>query len=174
MDKILAALGIIGIALGGLFFSRSAKGETVNQSATAGVDNPAGSSTVGTRNNNPFNIEFRPSIDWRGQLGTDGRFAVFDTSLNGLRAGMINIHTKFVRDGANSVRRLIPILSPSFENPTEAFIQFVSRTIAVAPDAPLVFQRDIIKLSKAIVTFENGFQPYPDALYIEALRESGR
>lgn len=172
MDKFLAALGILGVILGSLFLSRSAKGATVEQSATAGVTNPSGSSTVGTRNNNPFNIEYRPSINWVGQLGTDGRFAVFDTAQNGLRAGMINIHTKFKRDGANTIRRLIPILSPSFENPTEAFIQFVSRTIAVAPDAPMVFERDIIKLSKAIVTFENGFNPYPDTLYLAALQDT--
>lgn len=172
MEKLLALLAIIGVAAGALFIPRIARGDT---SVTDEVTPPAGGiSPRGIENNNPMNLEFRTSIQWRGQIGSDGRFAVFDTPLNGLRAGMINIHTKMVRDGLTSVRRIISRLSPAFENPTENFINFVSQRMGVGTDQPLTFANHIIPMSKAIVTFENGQNPYPDSLYREALRETGR
>lgn len=42
----------------------------------------------GIRNNNPGNIDFNSRNNWQGQLGveTGGRFAIFDTPENGIRA----------------------------------------------------------------------------------------
>ena len=132
-----------------------------------------GTSPLGLRNNNPFNLEFR-SIGWRGEVGSDGRFSIFDTAQNGIRAGMINIHTKMTRDGLNTVRKIITRLSPSFENPTEAFIQFVSGRISVAPDQPITFVPTIIPMSAAIIQFENGQQPFTIDELQAALQETGR
>ena len=173
MDKILAFLAFAGVAIGALFIPRIAKGATVSVPENPDAQ-PLGTSPKGIRNNNPMNLEFRSSIQWRGQLGTDGRFAVFDTPVNGIRAGMINIHTKMVRDGLNSVRKILNRLSPSFENPTESFITFVSRRMGVGADQPLTFAQHILPMSKAIVFFENGEDPYTDDQYREALRETGR
>lgn len=173
MGRLLAILGAAVLFIGGLFASRTA-------SATPQVidpDKPEFDPPSGTRgivNNNPMNIEFRTSIQWRGQLGTDGRFAVFDTAINGIRAGMINVHTKMTRDGLNSVRKIINRLSPSFENPTESFITFVSGRMGVSPDQPLVFKQHIIPMSRAIVTFENGRDPYSLITYATALAATGR
>ena len=170
MDKILIAIAVAAVGIGALFFPRTARGTTVtNENGNDSIPVPAGSSPKGIRNNNPFNIEYRSNIDWIGQLGTDGRFAVFDNAENGIRAGMINIRTKFRRDGANTVRSLLNILSPAFENPTESFVFFVSQRLGVAPEQPLDYDKEIIELSKAIVTFENGENPYPDSLYRSAL-----
>lgn len=180
MDKILAFFALAAIGIGALFLPRIARG-SVNTGDGGGEPftpdpeaEPLGTSPKGIRNNNPMNLEFRTSIQWRGQLGTDGRFAVFDTALNGIRAGMINIHTKFHRDGIRTVRRLINTLSPSFENPTENFVQFVSNRLGVSPEQPLDWRQVIIPLSKAIVFFENGEDPYPDSLYRQALQETGK
>lgn len=173
MDKVIASLIAAGIVAAGLLFSRTARADqTVNPLQTDFVP-PSGS--TGIRNNNPFNLEFR-NIGWRGEVGSDGRFSIFDSALNGIRAGMINVHTKFNRDGANTVRKLLNILSPDFENPTENFIQFVSSRLGVSPDQPLDWQQRIIQLSKAIVTFETG-EPngnYPDSLFNQALQETGK
>ena len=65
-------------------------------------------------------------------------------------------------------------LSPSFENPTEAFIQFVAGRLSVAADQPITFQPYIIRMSKAIIQFENGQQPFSDSELQEALQETGR
>lgn len=183
MDKILAGIAVLGVALGAFFLSRNARASTVSAPTepanigpgVGGIEPvPLGSSGRGIRNNNPFNIEFRTSIQWRGQVGTDGRFTIFDTPLNGLRAGMINIHTKFTRDGINTVRGLLTVLSPAHENPLEAYVTYVSNRLSVAPEQPLDWRAVILPLSKAIVFFENGQNPYPDSLYQQALQETGK
>lgn len=172
MARILTALFAVALAIGGLFASRSASAAQSIDPESA--DFVPASGSRGIANKNPMNLEFRTSIQWRGQLGTDGRFVVFDTALNGIRAGMINIHTKMNRDGLTSVRRIIERLSPSFENPTEAFITFVAQKMGVSPDQPLVFTQHIVAMSKAIVRFETGQDPYPDSLFRQALAETGR
>ena len=179
MDKIIASLIAAALVAGAFLFSRTARVTLrVNTQSTA-PDEPdfvPPSGIKGLDNNNPFNLEFRTSIQWRGQIGTDGRFVVFNTALNGLRAGMINVHTKFTRDGIKTIRGLINVLSPAFENPTENFIAFVSGRLSVSPEQPLEFIQVIIPLSKAIVTFETGVPDggFSDSLYREALRETGR
>lgn len=179
MAKILALLAGIAVSLGAIFAFRKS-GATVVEGANIGPGIggigpvPIGSSPSGLRNNNPFNLIFVASIPWRGQTGSAGRFAVFDTSLNGIRAGMINIHTKMNRDNLKTVRKIITVLSPPIENPTEAFIQFVATRMGVSSDQPLIFSQHIIQLSKAIIQFENGQQPFTDMELQNALRESGK
>lgn len=181
MDKIIAVLAIVGIALGALLIPRTARGATVNENATP--DDPDFQSPSGARgiiNNNPFNIKFVASIPWRGQIGTDGTFAVFDTPLNGIRAGMVNIHTQVNRNGFSTIRKLIGRLSPEFENPTENFVAFVSNRLGISPEQQINWQREIIPLSKAIIQFENTqrnipwVDPYSDELYSRAKQETGK
>lgn len=172
MGRIFALLAAGFVALGAFFASRTAS--TTQPVKPAAPDTPPSGGARGIRNKNPMNLEFRTSIQWVGQLGTDGRFAVFDTALNGIRAGMINIHTKMTRDGLTSVRRIITRLSPAFENPTENFIVFVAREMGVSPDQPLVFTQHIVPMSKAIIRFETGEDPYPDSLLRQALSITGR
>jgi len=42
----------------------------------------------GIRNQNPGNIDYNSRNDWQGQIGKEpgGRFAIFDTPENGIRA----------------------------------------------------------------------------------------
>lgn len=173
VDKIIAALVVLSAAIGALLLSRSARAADQSLDPAAPDFVPASASATGLRNKNPFNLEFR-DIGWRGEIGTDGRFSIFNTNENGIRAGMINIHTKITRDGLQTVRKLITRLSPSFENPTEAFISFVSRQVGVAPDQTLDFRTHIISLSKAIIQFENGEQPFSNEELHTALEETGK
>lgn len=178
MDKIFIGLTAAALLLGALFIPRIARGAAVSNTNQPGLNDvnevpPQGSSPLGLRNNNPFNLEHR-NIGWIGEIGTDGRFSIFDTAENGIRAGMINVHTKMTRDGANTVRKLLTLLSPAFENPLENFIQFVSRRLNVAPDQPIQFHSSIRELSKAIIQFENGQQPFSDAEIEAALQRTGR
>mgnify|MGYP000745777313 CR=1 FL=1 len=174
MDNILFGMGALAVALGLLFIPRTARGEVeVIRMSDLPLEPPVGSSPLGLRNNNPFNLEFR-NIGWIGEVGTDGRFSVFDTAENGIRAGMINIHTKMNRDGANTVRKLLTLLSPAFENPLEAIIQFTASKLNVAPDQPIQFGIRIIQLSQAIIQFENGQQPFTFDELESALARTGR
>jgi len=180
-NRIFAAITTFFAAIGALLFARSARGsETVGTApgTPTGDDDTVvlvvqGTSPLGLRNNNPFNLEFR-NIGWVGEVGTDGRFSIFDNAENGIRAGMINVHTKMTRDGANTVRRLLSILSPAFENPLESFITFVSRRLGVAPDQPINFPQHILQLSQAIIQFENGTQPFSIEELQRALSRTGR
>ena len=174
MDKIIASLVAAALIAGAFLFSRTASATQSVDPTQEDFEPPSG--IRGLDNNNPMNLKFRSDIQWRGQIGTDGTFVVFNTALNGLRAGMINIHTKFTRDGVKTVRGLINVLSPAFENPTEAFVSFVSGRLGVSPEQPLEFGQVIIPLSQAIVTFETGVTNggFPDSLYKDALRESGK
>ena len=168
---------IIGLAsfllvVGVLFLPRASRAQIMNEPQKQ-LPAPKGSSPLGLRNNNPFNLEYR-NIGWVGEIGTDGRFSIFDTAENGIRAGMINVHTKMTRDQANTIRKLLTRLSPAFENPLDAFIGFVSRELGIGPDAPLDFKEHIIKLSKAIIRFENGQQPFSDNQLTRAYNRTGR
>ncbi len=183
---IAGAIGSVA-ALGALLFSRGARADdlvSVTADDQPGLNGaelsppvPEGSSPFGLRNNNPFNLKYF-AIGWKGETGfvesPAGRFSVFDTAENGIRAGMINIHTKMTRDGANTVRKLLTLLSPAFENPLEAFITWTAQRIGVAPDQPLEFRQHILQLSKAIIRFENGEQPFTDAQLQAALLRTGR
>ncbi len=193
MDKILVGLVALALGLGTLFAARTARGDTIvggltrNKLATnqpgqddtktsesvPADDAPQGSSPLGLRNNNPFNLEYH-NIGWQGETGSDGRFSIFDTSANGIRAGMINIHTKMTRDGLNTVRKLITRLSPAFENPTEDYVQYVSRRLGVAAEQPIYFSSSIVPLSKAIIQFENGSQPFTDVELAWSLAQTGK
>ncbi len=177
---IFASFAAFFAGLGALLFSGSARAtsgaaDTVRPAPITEVEErfPRGSSPLGLGNNNPFNLEYR-SIGWIGEIGTDGRFSVFNTAENGIRAGMINVHTKMTRDGANTVRKLLTLLSPAFENPLESFVTFVAHRLAVAPDQPLNYAQHIIGLSKAIIQFENGQQPFSDDELHDALLRTGR
>jgi len=178
MDKILLAVGGLALAIGILFLPRTASASegrrgSVEVTHIGDRNVTTGTSPKGLRNNNPFNLEYR-NIGWVGEIGTDGRFSIFDTAHNGLRAGMINIDTKMTRDGKVTVRQLISTLSPSHENPTEAFIQFVSTRMKVSPDQPLTFGVHIIRLSQEIIRFENGEQPFTFDELEAALQATGR
>lgn len=190
MDKILLAVGALALGIGLLFTTRTARGDEImgslsrdnfarNRPGRSDIEEAPieqGASPSGLRINNPFNLKYF-SIGWRGETGQGGKdnlFSVFDTPENGIRAGMINIHTKMTRDGDNTVRKLITRLSPAFENPTEGFISFVAGRLAVAPDQPITWRPNIFALSKAIIHFENGKQPYSDDQLNEAIAATGR
>ena len=193
MDKILLVFGALALAVGALLLPRRASGATqcTDDDPLCNIDVELGegssgpfldsgdsfvtpsTSPFGIRNNNPFNLRFR-DIGWRGEIGNNNGFSVFDTAENGIRAGMINIHTKMTRDGANTVRKLISILSPPNENPTDIFIQTVANRMSVSPDQTLSFPVHITRLSQEIIRFENGQQPYSFEQLENALRETGR
>lgn len=131
--------------------------------------------TRGERNNNPGNLEYVESIKWNGQTGSDGRYAVFDTAINGIRAMMIDIHTGFYRDNENTVRKVIREWAPFVDgNPEEAYTQFVAARMGVGPDTVLNWHTQIIPLTRAIVEFENGRDSYDLRTYEAAKVATGR
>lgn len=127
----------------------------------------------GIRNNNPGNIEFRPENPWRGQTGSDGRFARFATPEAGIRALAIDLGSKSQR-GLNSVQSILTAYAPPSENNTAAYVQAVARQLGVAPTARIDLNNHEIRarLMQAIIGHENGMQPYSPTVIWRIAREA--
>ena len=117
---------------------------------------------MGIRNNNAFNL-IASTIDWDGQTGTDGRFCVFDTMINSIRAGVINTCNHVLRDG------LTPDLdsligdpdhgqAPPNENDTDSYIGIMCKLMGIT-DTATIDIRDAATMqsyTRGIVTVEQG------------------
>lgn len=124
----------------------------------------------GIRNNNPGNLVYNPKIKWKGQTGTDGRFAVFSNPHDGIRAMTIDITGDIFKDGLGTLSKLIEVYAPRFENKTGNYISFVSKRVGLAPDASIT-RTHIPAIVAAMIQMENGTNPYPPALLNAAVAE---
>ena len=119
----------------------------------------------GYRNNNPLNIR-RGANAWLGlkPTQTDGEFCQFRSMVYGFRAAFVLLRTYGRRYGCNTLHGIISRFAPARENDTEAYIRFVSKRVGVAPDF-LIAGNDkdlMIRIVKAMATFENGSAPRHD------------
>lgn len=119
----------------------------------------------GIRNRNPGNIEYRDANQWLGQVGTDGRFAVFSDHHYGLRAMARILHNDLAA-GKATIAELVNEWAPPIENDTGAYIAHVASFTGIDPDVPLR-RSQVPVVMAAMVKHENGYQPYPMAV-IEA------
>jgi hypothetical protein len=87
------------------------------------------------RNNNPGNLEFGPYAKSKGAIGTDGRFAVFATLEDGLKAKRdLVFGPRYIN---LSIADAINKYAPPSENATNAYIQSVVKATGVNPETPL-------------------------------------
>jgi hypothetical protein len=117
----------------------------------------------GIRNNNPGNIKMTGST-WGGEIpeaqNTDGTFEQFTTFEYGVRA-MIKLVTNHIKNGYNTIEKLLHKYAPSSENPTSNYISFVVKETGYPKDAGLLLTKATLKkLVQAMAKFENG-QSYP-------------
>lgn len=128
----------------------------------------------GIRNNNPGNIDYNPLNKWKGlnpkTKELDSRFCVFISPEYGLRALMILLRNYDNKYGLNSVRQIINRWAPTHENNTSAYMEHVAKMMGVKVNECLNLKNreTLISLAKAIVTHENGVQPYSDDKYQSA------
>lgn len=115
----------------------------------------------GLRNNNPGNLKFVASNDWKGKLSkdqnTDGVFEQFAEFRYGV-AAMIKLLTRYITTGrATTIRRIITLYAPTSENNTGQYIQTVSARLGISPDSPLtVNEKNLKALAKVIARVETG------------------
>lgn len=162
---IVAGIGLLILAI--LIFLRHKKtsAEEIAQAAqledSGRVSNKPfvpGSGSRSTRNNNPFNLRIS-SAPWNGKvpknLNTDGSFEQFYELKYGVRAGLKNMINKVNRNGLNTIRKLIPVLTPPNENNTAKYILDASKMTGIQPDQQLVMDRPTaISLGLAIARLE--------------------
>jgi hypothetical protein len=118
----------------------------------------------GIRNNNPGNIRWIPNerARWRGMIGQEGNYGIFDTPANGIRAIGGELRAS-IRKGQTTVREIINEWAPPFENNTDAYVRAVARALGVQPDQSFNVASRIPDLAIAIIRHENGQQPYNPA-----------
>jgi hypothetical protein len=96
--------------------------------------------------NNPGCMR-RTTVMWRGQVASDGAFAVFENIGYGLRATFKNIINKPA--SINTITALITLLSPPSENNTAQYINFVAQETGIGVNE--IFTRDKATLKKLVL-----------------------
>lgn len=109
---------------------------------------------IGLRNNNPGNL--RPGDNWRGMIGENGGFIVFEDVSFGIRAMAIDLRTK-IGKGYNTITKIITRWAPPSENDTAAYIRNVE--YSTGWDADRILQADAAtykRMIRAIMNVELG------------------
>lgn len=131
--------------------------------------------TRGIRNNNPGNIE-KGKDAWQGlaKEQPDARFCTFTDPVFGIRA-ICRILLNYKRAGVNSVARIIARWAPPGENKTDAYVSAVAAGVGVSANEIIDIDsaQVMLPLVKAIITHENGSNPYPDSVIRDAMRLAG-
>lgn len=161
--RALILLTALGATVALFVFSRTetgaiAIGDVVNKLRPRGI-----------RNNNPGNIDWiaDPAKRWRGMIRKEtpeegGRFGVFDTPANGIRAIAQELRVDW-RRGVRTVHGLISNWAPSNENNTRAYAVAVANEINTTPDATIDVLGNLVGITTAIIRHENGQVPYSRA-----------
>ena len=116
----------------------------------------------GIRNCNPGNIRHSPD-KWLGEIpGNDKAFKTFSDPVYGIRALaklLLNYERKY---GLNTISGIISRWAPTVENNTAAYIDAVAKSCGVDPFRVIDVAAYLPALVPAIITHENGSQPYTD------------
>ena len=131
---------------------------SISQSAQNASEKAQGNLPRGLRNNNPGNIE-KSKETWVGAVGNDGRFLKFQTPEYGVRA-MARIIKNYQKNyGIDTVEKLIHRWAPpSDNNPTDKYVNYVSKLSGFAKDQKLdlTHETTLLKIMDAMIKFENG------------------
>lgn len=126
----------------------------------------------GISNNNPGNIKFNSSNQWKGQTGRDLRgFAKFSDPVWGIRATSKLLRNYQKIHGLDTIQKIIDRWAPSHENDTNAYIKHVASVLNIMPTKQISLEdKETMKtLVKIIITHENGTNPYSDRLISESI-----
>lgn len=111
---------------------------------------------AGIRRNNPGNLRYSEANNWRGQVGQENGFSVFESMPYGVRAAAINLRS-YINSGTNTLEKIVHRWAPSHENPTENYLAYLERRTGIARHTPLVYSgTTAAKILPAIFYFENG------------------
>jgi len=158
----------LGLAFAVWALSRTKEGTQIALNLTDAIGN-ALIAPRGIRNNNPGNL-VRTGDAWQGMSSdqsTDARFVVFDAPVWGLRA-MARVLRNYLGAGQTTVREIVARWAPSSENDTGAYMDAVAAALGVGVDDQ-VAPAQLPELMAAIIKHENGMQPYPPALFDQAI-----
>ena len=112
----------------------------------------------GLSNNNPGNIVL-DGRQWLGEVlpSKDKRFKQFLNRAYGYRAIFVNL-AAYIRNGYNTIEKIITRWAPAFENNTASYIAHVAAMTGI-PKNQVISTSDhvaLIEITKAISKIENG------------------
>lgn len=121
---------------------------------------------LGIRLNNPGLLEITGD-KWEGMADEQlhDRFITFKSAAYGIRA-MARTHITYQNKyNIHTLRGMISRRAPSSENPIENYIKYVSDKSGISPDDEIDARdyKTAFEITRAIIAFENGQQPYTDA-----------
>ena len=136
----------------------------VNDTDSGQKDTPV---IMGKSGNNPLNIRYSASNNWKGQIGKSAKgFAIFDTMVNGLRASFINLRTYHKR-GITTIRKIVYTWAPVADNNpnNENYIAYIVSKSGLNADKELVFDFETYsKVVKYMAYFESNYTPTDNEL----------
>jgi len=127
----------------------------------------------GDRNNNPGNID-RNNIQWQGMAADqsgDSRFIIFETPQDGIRAMTRVLRVYQKRHGLNTLNKIIGRWAPSIENNTNAYAKHVAEQVGIGVNTHIDLGNDalMLKVIRAMIRHENGYQPYDEAIIMAGI-----
>ena len=95
----------------------------------------------------------------------------FTRPVYGLRAMAVLLRYYQNKLHLKTVSAIIHRWAPQVENDTDAYVAYVCKRLSVMPheDIDLSDSLTLSNLMKVIVNYENGYSPYPDSLFQEAI-----
>jgi hypothetical protein len=133
----------------------------------------------GIRNNNPGNVLWSEANDWRGQVGSEGGYCIFDTAANGIRAMAVLLRNYRRKYGLHTIEGLVGRYAPpqqsasDFHNDTAAYIKHVCEITGIGPRMHLADTPHVLAvLVAAMIRHENGAQPYPETVIRAGVAEA--
>ena len=136
-----------------------------------------GVATVGTRNRNLMNVKQDPRNPWKYSTGKDSKnHTIFPSYATGLRAGIINLRSYWVRHGLKTLSGITNRYAPASDtigsvagakpNQPSVYATFISKRMKNWPvNSPLMLFTDsgeirsheqLFQMVSAIVSYENG------------------
>lgn len=112
----------------------------------------------GIRNNNPGNIR-KSGSNWKGKIGNDGAFEVFDTPTNGIRAMMKLLLTYAATYKLVTVKEIVSRWAPTADgNNVPGYVTVVNKQGGLPAGAILDLsdKATMFKLVRGMIAKENG------------------
>lgn len=122
--------------------------------------------TRGLRNNNPCNLKSSKNTKWDGQIGSDGKFIIFESPEYGIRACAKNLKNYQCKNGLDTLRSMVYRMGPPHENDTKKYVRNLSNIVGVSPDEKINVLKHLPEIIKGIIFLENGKMPYPEKMFI--------
>ena len=124
--------------------------------------------TRGERDHNPGNLRDE-GIAWEGLANPSadsGGYCIFVDDFHGLRALARDLHTKWLKDGLNTIAKIIPKYAPAADdNDVAAYESDLCGQLGLGPDDALDLSQigNLAALVRAVIRHEQGRCVYAPA-----------